>query len=275
MRISHLSNHLHPTVRLLQITDTHLFANQDEDLLGVQTAKSFQAVVAEITSKNMQFDAILATGDISQDHSIQSYQHFADVLSHWSQPCYWLPGNHDHQEQMAQILAQSTLARFDQVLLGTHWQLIMLDSQVKGKPYGWLDENQLKILDKALSHYPERHALIALHHHPMPSGSAWLDQHQLHNQDAFWRCLAQHQQVKGVICGHIHQSLDTYHQGCRVLATPSTCIQFLPQSEQFSLDSSYPGWREIHLHVNGEITSQVSRLTDSNFLPNMNSLGYT
>ncbi len=274
MRICHLLNQPEQAVRLLHITDTHLFADKEASLLGIQTAKSFQAVVAEICVKKRAFDAIIATGDISQDHTPKSYQRFVDGLANWSQPCYWLPGNHDHQTEMKNMLAQSTLMRCEQVLLGEHWQLIMLDSQVKGKPYGWLDEEQLALLDKALTQYPKRYKLIALHHHPLPSGSTWLDQHKLHNYEIFWSYLSRYEKVKGVVCGHIHQNLDVMYLNKRILAAPSTCIQFLPHSEQFALDLLNPGWREITLHPDGHISSKVDRLQGNEFIPDMGSSGY-
>ncbi|WP_281544743.1 3',5'-cyclic-AMP phosphodiesterase [Grimontia sp. SpTr1] len=274
MRISHLPSQHSQTVRLLQITDTHLFADPYGCLLGVNTAASFQAVVGEIQSSQVEFDAIIATGDISQDHTAESYQRFVDGIAHWSQPCFWLPGNHDYQQEMQSILTQSTLQRCDSVLVGEHWQLVVLDSQVKGVPHGRLSKEQLSLLDTALSTNKDRHTLVLLHHHPLPAGSAWLDHHQLHNQEDFWAVVEKHNNVKGVVCGHIHQALDTEHKGRRVMAAPSTCIQFKPDSDDFALDSTNPGWREIELHQDGTIITHVGRLKGTEFQPDMNSTGY-
>lgn len=274
LRISHQPSQYSQTVRLLQITDTHLFADPYGSLLGVNTAASFQAVVKEIQSRKVEFDAVIATGDISQDHTAESYQRFVDGISHWTQPCFWLPGNHDFQPEMHTVLAQSTLQRSDVVLMGEHWQLIVLDSQVKGVPHGRLSQEQLALLDSSLTTHPGRHTLVLLHHHPLPAGSAWLDQHQLHNRDEFWAVVDKHTNVKGVVCGHIHQALDTHYKDCRVMAAPSTCIQFKPDSNDFALDSTNPGWREIELHHDGTITSYVGRLKGTDFQPDMNSSGY-
>lgn len=57
------------SIKLLQITDTHLFAADEGSLLSVKTADSFSAVVNEVLRRKVGFDYILATGDISQDHS--------------------------------------------------------------------------------------------------------------------------------------------------------------------------------------------------------------
>ncbi len=50
------------SIKLIQITDTHLFAAEDGSLLSVNTADSFAAVVAAIGEEQVEFDAILATG---------------------------------------------------------------------------------------------------------------------------------------------------------------------------------------------------------------------
>ena len=68
------------SIKLLQITDTHLFAADEGSLLSVKTVDSFNAVVADVLRRNVAFDYILATGDISQDHSAESYQRFANGI---------------------------------------------------------------------------------------------------------------------------------------------------------------------------------------------------
>ncbi len=50
-------------IRLLQITDTHLFAQAEGQLLGIRTADSLAAVLAAIQAQNQPYDLILATGE--------------------------------------------------------------------------------------------------------------------------------------------------------------------------------------------------------------------
>ena len=99
-----LLNKKNGPIRLLQITDTHLFALPEGALLGVPTLKSFQSVVEQVQQQSPHFDAILATGDISQDHTVQSYQHFVEGIEPLKKPCYWLPGNHDYKPSMGGVL---------------------------------------------------------------------------------------------------------------------------------------------------------------------------
>lgn len=159
------------SVRLLQITDTHLFASAEGRLLAVRTAESLAAVLEQVQANAHPFDLILATGDLSQDHSPESYQRFASMMAPLARPIYWLPGNHDDGPLMTEYLHAAGISEAKQ-LVGDHWQVILLDTQVRGKPHGVLGDHQLAALDSALRQHPERHALIALHHQAVPVGCA-------------------------------------------------------------------------------------------------------
>ena len=261
-------------VRLLQITDTHLFANKEDTLLSVNTFNSYQQVLDAIVAQSIDYDLIVATGDLVQDGTEQGYRYFCDGIQRLGNPCVWLPGNHDFQPVMSDIIGQSGLCEAKEVLCGDHWYVILLDSQVFGSPHGELSEYQLAWLDASLRKYQDRHTLVLLHHHPVDSGCAWLDQHRLRNSHEFLAVLKQHPQAELFLCGHIHQSLDLDWEGRRVLTSPSTCVQFKPYCTNFELDTLPPGWRYIDLHADGRVTTEVYRLETDEFIPDMDSDGY-
>lgn len=262
------------SIKLLQITDTHLFEADEGSLLSVRTADSFAAVVQEILNHQVQYEYILATGDISQDHSAESYQRFAEGIAPLKKDCFWLPGNHDYKPNMGTVLPSPQIQAVEHVMLGEHWQLVLLDSQVVGVPHGRLSDQQLALLEEKLAENPQKHTLVLLHHHPLLVGSAWLDQHALKDADAFWQVVDRFENVKGILCGHVHQDMNVLYNGIRVMATPSTCVQFKPDSDDFALDTKSPGWRELELCSNGDITTEVNRLPDGQFQPDFNSNGY-
>ncbi len=261
-------------IKLLQLTDTHLFSEADGCLLSVNTLDSFHAVIEEIKSQTIEYDVVLATGDISQDHSIQSYQRFEQGISRLNKPCFWLPGNHDYKPGMESIIPSSQVYADTHILAGEHWQMILLDSQVAGVPHGHLAKEQLQFLDSTLSENSRRHTLILIHHHPVTVGSAWLDQHTLHNADELWSLLSRHHNVKAILGGHVHQDFDRCQDGVRVITTPSTCVQFKPDSREFALDSLSPGWRTLQLFNDGRIETEVGRLRNGRFIPDFNAAGY-
>jgi len=121
-------------IRILQITDTHLFAEKHETLLGVNTWESYRAVLDAIRAQQRDCDLIVATGDLSQDHTAAAYQHFADGIASFDAPCVWLPGNHDFQPAMYSTLQDAGISPSKRVFAGEHWQILLLDSQVFGVP---------------------------------------------------------------------------------------------------------------------------------------------
>lgn len=261
-------------IRILQITDTHLFAGKDETLLGINTYRSFQAVLDAIIASGQSVDLITATGDLAQDHSLAAYQHFAGGIKRLPAPCVWLPGNHDFQPAMVDALADAAIAPSKQVLLGTSWQVVLLDSQVFGVPHGELSDYQLDWLERCLNDHPERYTLVLLHHHPLPSGCTWLDQHSLRNPHMLAEVLTRYPNVSTLLCGHIHQELDLDWYGMRLLATPSTCVQFKPHCTNFTIDTLAPGWRALTLYPDGRVETEVHRLSGAAFRPDMNADGY-
>jgi Icc protein len=63
--------------------------------------------------------------------------------------------------------------------------------------------------------------------------------------------------VRGLVWGHVHQRYDALRNGVRLLATPSTCAQFLPRAEQFAVDRMPPAYRTLELKADGSITTEV------------------
>ena len=142
-------------------------------------------------------------------------------------------------------------------LLAGNWQLIFLDSTVPGAVHGHLREAELARLDVALQEQPERHALICLHHQPVPIGSTWLDELLLDNADALFAITDRHPQVRGILWGHVHQAFDATRHNVRLLASPSSCVQFKPGCVDFTVDDKPPGYRWLELSVDGRIETDV------------------
>ena len=260
-------------LRLLQITDPHLFANHENDLLGIKTVDSYDAVIKHAFKYLGKCAAVLSTGDLSQDHSEKSYLNFSDRIKVLNMPCYWLPGNHDMQSVMLPSLLKCGLAKTKQIV-SDHWQVILLDSQVEGVAHGYLSDEQLLFLEKKLQQYPEKYTLIAIHHHILPVGAKWLDQHILKNNDQFIALITRFSNVKAVLSGHVHQSFDVTENGIRYLTSPSTCVQFKPNSDDFAVDDKEPGYRHLVLKKSGDIDTLVERIEPGEFIIDENATGY-
>ena len=94
---------------LVQLSDSHLFAEADGTLLGMNTRDSLQKVIELVRAQQPRIDLILATGDLSQDGTLASYQQFRDLTGQLDSPARWIPGNHDEPWIMAQAAVQSAL----------------------------------------------------------------------------------------------------------------------------------------------------------------------
>lgn len=260
-------------LNVLQITDTHLFADGEKALLGVPTLASFRAVLQQIKADNMPVDLIVATGDISQDDSAQSYLTFAREISTLGVPCVWLPGNHDDLAVMSACLHNPQLSSAKHIM-SEHWQIIMLNSQLNGFAKGYLTAAELDKLKATLDANPTKNTLICVHHHLLAVGSAWLDQHILENGEELITLIADYPNVKAVIWGHVHQDCEFTRNGQLLLATPSTCVQFKPQSDDFAIDALPPGYRYIQLHADGRFVHQLRRIQSSDFKADSQAQGY-
>ena len=243
-------------VLLVQLSDSHLFAEEDGKLLGMDTRDSLAKVIERVQTEQPQIDLILASGDLSQDGSLASYRRFRDLSAQLNAPTRWFPGNHDELPAMQQACAGSDLLQ-PVVDLG-HWRIILLDSSIPGAVPGYLADDQLQLLERALSEAPERHHLVCFHHHPVSIGCRWMEPIGLRNPDALFAVLEHHPQVRAVLWGHIHQEFDQQRGGIRLLASPSTCVQFAPGSEEFQVDTTAPGYRWLRLHADGRLETGVS-----------------
>jgi len=244
-------------VTLIQITDTHLRGDK-QPLRGMNTQESFHSVLELVQSHEHDISLLLATGDVSHDGSEESYRAFISGVTPLSAPVAWLPGNHDQVSVMTSAFdGKQTGAK--SIQLGS-WRLILLNSQVEGEIYGHLCAAEIAFLDRELANCEECHLLISLHHQCLPIGSGWLDTWGLRNADELLSRIESDPRVKAVICGHVHQEADVRQDSVRLLAAPSTCFQFRPNSPEAELDDVAPGYRWIDLQDNGEIVTGINRL---------------
>lgn len=260
------------TIRLLQITDCHLSKDDDAELLGVKTLESLDAVLEQVAKDRREPDLLLLTGDLAQDGSVDAYRKLKQRMSVFSCPQNWFAGNHDAREAMSQVASHDQ--ELCKVVRTGAWQFVLLDSLVPGKVHGKLEAKELDLLEQALSERPDLHTLVALHHHPVKIDSQWLDNIGLKNDQDFWAIIEKYQNVKAVLWGHIHQEVNGQRNGVKLMATPSTCIQFLPKSDEFAIDNIAPGYRWLELGADGSIETSIGRAESYEFNVDMASNGY-
>lgn len=248
-------------IRMIQVSDTHIFGDVTRSLLGVNTKKSFEAVLNKIQSDHPKIDFIIHSGDLTQDYSATAYKCVADMLSVFNVPVYCVPGNHDDPALMATLYPRGPIKADKQILIN-NWQLILLDSHKPTAVEGYLHPDQLAFLSRCLKEHPDRHTIVLFHHQPMPVGCRWLDNLGLKNADELWKIVLNFPQIKSVLFGHVHQQFEMVYQGIPCYSTPSTCFQFMRQQDHFGLENLPQGYRWLDLHDDGHIDTGVVRLPE-------------
>lgn len=255
---AHVMSINHDPLVLWQFTDTHLAADPDAELMGVNALASLRRVVAA-ARQDTRPDLVIATGDLVHDESAAGYRLLAETFAQLRTPVYCLPGNHDDPCVMRDVFSDG-VARCAEEWQAGAWQVILLDSSQPGRAAGCLAPAELARLRACLQARPALHALLCLHHPPVAIGSAWMDAMGLQNGEELLALVSEFPQVRGIVWGHNHQEFESEREGVRLLGAPSTCVQFLPRTERFALDIRPPGYRWLRLHADGRIESAVRRV---------------
>jgi len=248
--------------RILQLTDTHLFAEPGGRLGGVDVDASLAAVIEHAVSAHPLADLVLATGDLVHEETAASYERLAGYLARLQRPVFCLPGNHEDKGLLAGQCRVSPHLRDDKEVIVGDWRILLLDSAQPPEPGGYLPEAELALLEQALAADPDRPTLVALHHPPVSIGSPWMDAMSVANADELFAVLDRYGGVRAVVFGHIHQRFETTRAGVRYLGTPATGLQFLPGAAQSAYDSRPPGYRWLELGPEGAMETGVDRLVE-------------
>lgn len=247
---------------VLQVTDCHLFPDPRATLLGVNTQASLAAVLRAACGERRP-DALLATGDIAQDASPDTYRLFLDtVRAHFDGPLLCVPGNHDHGATFAAALP------CDDLEIG-NWRVLGVDTHVDDVVGGRVGSDELARLSDALDGAGP--TLVVGHHCPVAIGTPWLDVHRIEDGEALLRALAG-ATVPAYAFGHIHQEADVALP-TRLLGTPSTCFQFAVDTDGFAIDDAKPGYRWLHLAEDGSVATEVRRIADYPLTINLRDRG--
>lgn len=243
-------------IRILHLTDPHLFADPEGTLRGLATQTSLQRVLAHYQSGDWLADRAVITGDLIQDDSAKAYDRFRELLLPLNMRMHCIPGNHDVRELMQQVCRVPPFSYCAHEEIGS-WLLIGLDSCVTGDAGGLITAEEFERLSDTVANSSANHVMVCLHHPPVDMGSAWLDTVGLRNGEEFLQRVQSLGRVRLAVFGHVHQPYDREHGGIRIIGTPSTCRQFLPGSDDFAVDDRPPAYRRITLRDDGSSDTKL------------------
>ena len=261
-----------PTLVVAQFSDSHLFAELDGLHHGAHVLNNLKQVLASIAA-DPRIDYAIFTGDLTQDHSEQSYINFANAVraANICVPVLFLAGNHDEPESLKKHLVGKPFVS-DTQIEDDCWQIQFIDSKSE-TPAGFVSNQTLRALPNLL--HKHKNKLLMMHHHPIDVGY-FIDKHGLENKDDFWREVTTYNEhnnksIKAIACGHIHrasvitiknnkQSVLQEQPNVDLYTCPATSIQFDPSADTVTALAQGPAYRLFYLQQNGTLSSDIIHL---------------
>ena len=247
-------------IRLLQLTDFHVFADRAQRLKGIDTCSSLEKVVQHVLDSEVPFDHVIVTGDHTHDEQAGSYAFVKNQLERLHQQWWQVPGNHDDRTVMRSIFSNLKGTGDDQIRFqfdAESWACIGLDSHVPGQVSGRVEAIQMEWLKQQLLESKADQIAIFLHHPPLDIPSDWMDKIGLDGRHLLADVVKADARIQLIVCGHVHHDCRLQLHQATVLSSPSTSIQFDPAGTTPTLSSDPPGYRWIELTPTGWTTSVV------------------
>jgi len=211
-------------LNIIQITDTHLFANKAQLLQGHCTYQNLSDTIDYLLASAEIPHFVLLTGDISQDESPESYQFTRVQLERLNLPVYWIHGNHDDEAKVKPIFDASPNLKQLKHLVTPFWDFIAINTCRRGSDDGYLEENELVHfwLKVEIAKSNNKNIVVVMHHHPHPVATPLVDVCMLQKADDFLTQIKQRSEIKLIICGHVHGNYQISYGDLMIEACPAT-----------------------------------------------------
>ena len=248
------------SIRVVQLTDLHLFSDPSGRLRGVPTRDALLDVLEFLESQSEKIAYLILTGDLAHDEQRETYVQLRELLSPWMARIRLIPGNHDSRPFLREVFGElvptgNEVLTFS--LAAGRWRLIGLDSHVPDEVPGRIEPEQLDWLEEELTAHSEEPTILFMHHPPIPVKSAWLDRLGLHKPERLIEIISAWEQVRVVCAGHVHHEYESRIGRVAFYTTPSTAVQFSPGSNVPVYDAAPPGYRVFTLDGDAYRTAVV------------------
>ena len=231
-----------PTVRVAQISDTHLGATRASGPIPPDHA--LEATVRAL--QPLRPDLVLLTGDLTDSGDDASFRRVAELIEPLRAPVLAVAGNHD--------LPQPLRARFggESERVVDVWRVLMIETFVAGQTHGEVDVDAVL---RRLGHDEGRPTLLALHHPPItPSSNPWFE---LRDGAELVAALADRRDVRLVVGGHLHDVFRVVCGGVTYLGAPSTWYSLEHIGAEFRPDDGQVGALRLDLFPDGRFDAAV------------------
>lgn len=213
-------------MRILHLTDTHLYGDPAARHYDrIDTTAALRGVLERLEGLT-GIDAVVHTGDASEDGSAGSYRLLHEILDPFAAaleaPLVVVMGNHDVSAVYGEEIAAGERRPDSQdrvVPLAGGGRVVVLDSSVPGAGYGHLDAEQLDWLRGVLAEPAPGGSVLAIHHPPLVGATDLLRGLDLDGLDELADVLAG-SDVRIVLSGHYHHEMTGQIAGIPVHVAP-------------------------------------------------------
>lgn len=251
------------TTFLAQITDLHIREPGRLTYRRVDTAAYLRQTVQSLLNLAQRPHALVITGDLTDFGRPAEYAHLSELLAPLAPlPIYLLPGNHDDRQALRQAFAEHDyLGQGEFLQYGVDiggLRLLALDTVVPGRSEGGLCAARLQWLEAELEASAGRPVVIAMHHPPFQTLIGHMDEiGLLRGAEELEALVSRHPQVRRVICGHLHRSIQVSFGATLAMTCPGpahqVCLDLAPDAASawtleppgFLLHALPPGQRMI------------------------------
>lgn len=252
-------------LRILHLTDTHLFGDDSRHYGIVDTAEHLRRALENMSGQ--RFDLVVCSGDVSEDGSEASYRRVREAIVPWARQrgarAVFAMGNHDRRSAFRAELGGGQPGTEEHGLPGEDperpvvsvaaqdgWRVIVLDSSVPGRGYGSLEPEQLRFLRSTLSDPAERGTVLVLHHPPVAAQTDLLQALALDARDAEKLMeIVRGTDVRVILSGHYHLPIVEAIAGVPVVVAPGVANiarAFDDPAEEAAMDAFGGAVVEVH-----------------------------
>jgi Icc protein len=250
---------------LAQLSDPHVEVGPGDSA----SSRALAAAVAAVLRLNPAPDAVLLSGDLTNNADAASYERVRELLAPLTMPVHVLPGNHDSREALRMWFTEDPVAGahgapFQYAVPCRALRLVVCDTTQPGREDGRLDAGAIAWLDARLAEAPSTPTIVAMHHPPFLIGMPALDRIGLHEDDrrALGGLLDRFAHVRRVVCGHVHLAAAGQAGRCSALTCPSTWRmrpRLEPTDEQLVFTEQPAGFA-LHALIGPALVSHVQPL---------------
>lgn len=245
-------------MRIIHLSDIHL-VNNGATIWNTDTFAHFSKAIELIKSID-KVDAIVVTGDLSNDGSEWTYKYIDQSFESLGIPTLCCPGNHDSTPMMLNDYVPSFYKVTPKTIIGDY-KFLMLNSVIPddedpntNKSRGLLSKETLEYMEEEIKEGIP--TIVAFHHPPLEPGG-WLNRKLLDNRDEFNNLIQDADNVKLVLYGHIHYHILNEMNGTIYVSAPSIGFAFDKDLPKFKIAQGEEGINIIDIIDKSVIIKKV------------------